>query len=488
MRILFVAAEVAPFAKVGGLADVAGGLPKALRELGHDVRVIMPLYQMIEDDPRWTLTTTIESFAVRMNEHWVKQATYKEAEIPCLDGPGVPIGFIGTDEWFPLSVDSESIYQPGGMQHLFFSEAVLRVLQETDWTPDVIHCNDWHTGFLPVLMREKYAATWSQTAAVFTIHNFAYQGEFGLEVLDALEVPRSLYNPEQVEAWGRVNFLKAGCVYADQVNTVSETYASQIQTPEYGNRLDGLMRHLNALGRLRGILNGIDVDEFNPATDPHLPANYSLENRQGKAVCKAELLAELGLKPIDGAPLFGVVTRVSSQKGIQLIVEAAQSLFSLPIQLIVQGLGEPQLCEELRALEKDFPDHFRYVERFDAPLAQRVYAGSDGFLMPSVFEPCGLGQMIAMRYGTVPVVRHTGGLADTVFEGHNGFVFERVSPMDLLAAMVRAHEAYAQPERWNELVEADMALDQAWSASAKEYVYMYQDAVRAYHVDLARTA
>ncbi len=476
MKILFVSAEVAPFAKVGGLADVAGALPKALKALGHDVRIVMPLYQMIEDDPRWELVTTLESFDVTMSAAWRKTATFKETE-----HEGLPIGFIGTDAWFPISTGSDSIYQPGGMQHLFFSEAVLTAMEDLDWIPDVVHCNDWHTGFLPVLMREKHADVWDQVACTFTIHNFAYQGDFGIEILDSLDLPRSLYNPEKVEAWGRVNFLKAGCVYADQVNTVSETYAQEIQTQEYGCKLDGLMRHLHGLGRLRGILNGIDTQVFNPETDANLPANYSLERFEGKATCKKALLEEVGMKPIDGAPLFGVVTRISSQKGIHLVMEAARAMFTLPIQLIIQGLGEPDMCEALRALEEKHPKNFRYIQRFDAPLAQRVYAGSDGFLMPSVFEPCGLGQMIAMRYGTVPVVRKTGGLADTVFEGTNGFVFERIAPMDLLAAVLRAHEAYQCLQIWQELVETGMAQDLSWSQSAKAYVRMYQDAVRARH-------
>jgi starch synthase len=480
MKILFVSAEVAPFAKVGGLADVAGALPKALRDLGHDVRVVMPLYKMIEDDPRWQIRTTIDSFDVRMNSEWVKQARFAETE-----HEGVPVGFIGTDEWFPNSVDSATLYQPGGMQHLFFSQAILAAMKELDWIPDVIHCNDWHTGFLPVLMREKHADTYARTGAVFTIHNFAYQGEFSMDVLDSLELPRSLFNPEQVEAWGRVNFLKAGCVYADEVNTVSESYAREIQTPEFGCRLDGLMRHLFQEGKLRGILNGIDVNEFNPATDRHIPANFSLSDLAGKAVCKDTLLEEVGLEPISGAPLCGVVTRISSQKGINLILEAARSMFTLPVQLVVQGLGEPALCDSLRALEEKYPKNFRYIERFDAALAQRVYAGSDAFLMPSAFEPCGLGQMIAMRYGTVPVVRKTGGLADTILEGQNGFVFERQSPMDLLAAVIRAHEAYQQPGRWHELMKAGMSADLSWRTSAKEYASMYLDARNARRSDLA---
>jgi starch synthase len=289
-------------------------------------------------------------------------------------------------------------------------------------------------------------------------------------------LPRSLFDPERVEAWGRVNFLKAGCVYADQVNTVSPNYAREIRTQEYGCRLDGLMRWLHEAKRLRGILNGIDTELFDPAADPDIPAGYGSSDLTGKEICKQKLLQELGMKPLEGAPLFGMVTRISGQKGLDLVLEAARSLFKLPVQLVIQGLGDPHMCEALKALEQKNPKHFRFVHRFDAPLAQRIYAGSDAFLMPSAFEPCGLGQLIAMRYGTVPVVRKTGGLADTVFEGHNGFVFERQAPMDLVAAVVRAYDSYQQPERWRELVLNGMSADYSWGRSARQYIAMIEDA------------
>ncbi|MGV3616926.1 MAG: glycogen synthase [Fimbriimonas sp.] len=471
MKVLIVSAEVAPFAKVGGLADVAGALPKALRALGHDARVVMPLYRMIEDDPRWTLQTTLPGFDVRLNPAWTKSATFKETEID-----GLPIGFIGTDEWFNESRDSESLYRPGGDMHLFFCSAVLRAMEELDWIPDVVHVNDWHTGFLPVLMREKGSARWDGVGTVFTIHNLAYQGEFGIEVLDALDLPRSLYQPEKLETWGRVNFLKAGCVYSDRVNTVSPNYAQEIQTPEYGCTLDGLMRHLATHGRLTGILNGIDTEVFDPETDPHLPARFSAANPSGKATDKQLLLRELGLPSIENAPLFGVVSRLSSQKGLDLIVQAAEAMFGLPTQLVIQGLGDPAISVALRDLERRFPQNFRFVERFDADLAQRIYGGCDGFLMPSAFEPCGLGQMIAMRYGTVPIVRATGGLKDTVFEGVNGFTFDRKDPVALVAAVARAADAYRDCDRWRELERAGLTGDFTWDRSAQAYVELYRAA------------
>lgn len=468
MRILIVSVEVAPLAKVGGLADVAGALPKALRKLGHDARIIMPLYRMVDNDPRWNLATTLDDFDVQMNSGWTKRAVFKETEVD-----GVPVGFIGTDEWYDKSVDSGSLYQPGGMQHLFFSQAVITAMEQLDWLPDVVHCNDWHTGFLPLLMREKASPAWDEVASVFTIHNLAYQGEFGMEVLDALELPHRLYNSEQVEAYGRVNFLKTGCVFADRVNTVSETYAAEIQTPDFGCSLEGLMTYLDSEGRLSGIANGIDYDVWNPATDPDVAAHFSADNTEGKRVCRSDLLRQVGMEEILGAPLFGVVSRLSSQKGMDLMLKAAEAMFSIPIQLIVQGQGDPALATAFCRLQERFPNNFRFHEQFDPPMAQKIYAGCDGFLMPSAFEPCGLGQMISMRYGTVPVVRATGGLADTVIEGHNGFVFDRLEPMDFLAAIERARDAYQNPAEWARIMDTGMRSDHTWTSSAALYAELY---------------
>jgi starch synthase len=472
MKVLFVSAEAAPFAKVGGLADVAGALPKALRALGHDARLVMPLYRMIEDDPRWKLETVFESIDVPMNPHWTQAAIYKE-----LVHEGLPVGFVGTDRWFTESVSSETLYVPGGEQHLFFCAAILKIMEALDWIPDVIHVNDWHTGFLPVLIKEKAADCWSKVATVFTIHNLAYQGEFGCEALDALGLSHGLYNSECVEAWGRVNFLKAGCTFADRVNTVSENYAREIQTPAFGAHLDGLMRHLAEEGRLSGILNGIDTEVFDPETDPDIPVHFNADRAEGKLTDRNLLLGELGLPALDSTPLFGVVSRLSSQKGLDIIVQAAETLFALPIQLVIQGLGEPPIAQALRELERQYPDNFRFVERFDAPIAQRIYAGCDGFLMPSAFEPCGLGQMIAMRYGTVPVVRRTGGLADTVFENRNGFVFEKQEPMAFIAAVTRAVNVYRSGGPWRTISRNGMKGDYGWTASAAKYARLYEAAI-----------
>lgn len=391
MKILLVAAEMSPIAKVGGLADVIGSLPKALRRIGVDARVLMPHYRMIDKTAENPPVSIVDPFSVQMNPRWRKQATLAETLVG-----GVPVYLLGTDQWFDRSVSSDTVYQPGGDQHLFLCAGVLEALQRIDWIPDVIHCHDWHTGFLPVLMKEKDPASWNRTASIFTIHNFAYQGEFGIDVLDRLDLSRRLFNPDQLETWGRVNFLKAGCVFADEVNTVSKVYAEEIQTPEYGCSLEGLMRYLDSRGRLTGIVNGIDYEEFDPQTDPNIPGHFSPNDMSGKEICKKRLQAELGL-PQNKMPLCGVVSRMSAQKGLDLLLACGVALVETPVQLVVQGLGDRTLIAGFRNLQAEFPRRVRMVEEFNAGLAQRIYAGCDMFLMPSRFEPCGLGQMIAKR-------------------------------------------------------------------------------------------
>lgn len=471
MKILFLSVEVSPFAKVGGLADVAGSLPKALLELGHDVRIVMPAYRMVEENPQYNVTGAIDSFRIDLNPNVSKNAYLKKTSLG-----KVPVYLLGTDEWFSDAVDSSTVYRLGIEQYLFFACGALKAVEDLGWIPDVVHCNDWHTGFVPVAMREKYSDVWDKVASVMTIHNLAYQGEFGPDVLDKMGLPVELFNHHQVEAHGRVNFLKSGCSYSDRVNTVSVNYAREVQTAQFGAGLDGLMRHLAHEGRFEGILNGLDVETFDPATDPDQAAPFCAGQLDGKAICRTALLKRLKLKPIDGAPILGVVSRLSHQKGIDLLIDCAPRLFELPIQLVVQGIGDSNLSQGLKELQRVHPEHVRFVEEFDPKIAQMIYGGSDGFLMPSLFEPCGLGQMIAMRYGTVPIVRQTGGLADTMFEGKNGFVFQESSADRLVDAVGRAVSAYGKPERWRKLVLTGMKADFSWKKSARAYVALYEAA------------
>lgn len=472
MKVLYVSAEVAPFAKVGGLADVAAGLPKAIKALGHDCRVILPYYQMIADNPRWKTQVIVDSFEVSMNPVWTKTASLHQLEFE-----GMTYYFIQTDEWFTESKDSGSMYQTGGEVHAFFVAATIRAMEMIHWIPDVVHANDWHTGFLPVLLKEKAGAIWDKTGSVYSIHNMAYQGEFGVEALDWLDLSHDLYNFEQVEAWGRVNFMKAGMSFADVVNTVSPTYAQEVQSGEYGCGLEGLNRYLSENDRLFGVLNGLDYSVWNPKTDPRIIANYSANQLDGKRACKEALLELLGFTPIEGAPLIGMISRISTQKGFDLLVSAAEELFHRPIQMVVQGLGDPHIIVGLTQLQEKYPNQFRFLNAFDEQLAQQIYSGCDAFLMPSSFEPCGLGQLIAMRYGTVPIVRATGGLRDTVIEGWNGFAFENRSRSEFIDAVTRAHHAFGTPE-WDTLVANGMNGDFDWTGSAKQYVELYEKAVK----------
>ncbi len=471
LKVLYVSVEVEPFAKVGGLADVAGSLPVALQEMGHDVKIAMPAYGKVLHDG-FKVRTVTDKLPVEMNSWNTITGSLHETELD-----GVPVWLLGGKHYFDGIHRSEDVYSPGCDAYLFFAAAILKACESQGWIPDVIHCNDWHTGFLPVLLREKGGEAWKKTASVYSIHNLAYQGEFGPDILDLVGLPRSLFNMHQLETFGSVNFLKAGCVYADQVNTVSPTYSREIQTPEYGVRLWGLMGDLAKLGRLHGILNGINVKQFDPATDPHIASHFSAEDLSGKAACKEALQRELNLPVDPEVPVYGIVSRLSNQKGFDILIRQAYGMLSLPAQLVVVAVGDPWAANELRQLEADWPDRVRFVERFDPPFAQKVYAGSDFFLMPSAFEPCGLGQMIAMRYGTIPVVRRTGGLCDTVFENENGFTFDHSGGRELYEAIRRSSEVFKDRARIEQLRKKGMAGDYTWASRAAEYVAMYQQGV-----------
>lgn len=472
IKILVVSVEVAPFAKVGGLADVAASLPKALRAQGHDARILMPGYRMVIDDARYAARAVGLPYTVSVNP-WteVPSQTYETVH------DGVPVYLLSGTGQFDHVTRSEEVYSPGRDAYLYLAHGILAACEELDWIPDVIHLNDWHTGLVAPVLRELGGAKWANTATVYTIHNLAYQGDFGADTVEAAGLPSRLYNMHQMETFGGVNFLATGCKFSDQVNTVSPTYAREIQTDEFGCRQWGLMRDLAAQGRLRGILNGIDTDHWNPANDPFLAAPFTAEDLSGKAVCKEALQRELELPVEAGVPIVSVVSRLSNQKGFDLMIRAAYGMLDLPIQFVVLGVGDPWAAEQLRQLQGEWPDRVRFIERFDAPLAQRIYGGSDLFLMPSAFEPCGLGQLFALRYGTVPIARSTGGLADTVFEPENGFVFQNRSPREFFECLKRGVKAYADRESFSAVVRRGMQGDYGWDKSAKEYVQMYQDAL-----------
>jgi starch synthase len=480
-RILMISAEVAPLAKVGGLADVAGALPKALHALGHDARILMPAYPMVEADTRWQMEL-LTQFEVAIRPDWTETATVSQLTLPS----GVRVYLLRVGDWFANATESTKLYAVDPRAYVAFCRATVEWLtRHTDWTPQVVHCNDWHTALVPVYLRTPRTERTDAMATVFTIHNLAYQGVFEKAFFGELGLPDYLFDIEGLEFYGKVNLIKGALLYSDRVNTVSPTYAAEIQTPEYGERLEGLLRRLADERRLSGILNGIDYDEWNPETDPHIPAHYSATNLQGKATCKAELQRACGWQPDPSKAVIGLVSRLTDQKGLDLIKSLGAKLLQLPIQFVLLGTGDPAYERYFRSWHKRHRAIVHATIGFDNAWAHRIYAGADMFLMPSRFEPCGLGQMISLRYGTIPIVRQTGGLADSIAPydaargAGNGFVFREYKPSALYDAVRQAVEAFQDADAWQALVARVMQQDWSWSRSAGAYAALYAEALEA---------
>ncbi|PYM34570.1 MAG: glycogen synthase GlgA [Candidatus Rokuibacteriota bacterium] len=480
MRLLLISSEVEPFAKTGGLADVAGALPQALATLGHDVRVLMPKYRGVER--HGTLRTAVPRVRVPIGDRTTEGALL-EGRL----GRAVPVYFLAHDHYY----DRPALYGTGQGDYLdncerfiFFCRGALEALRALGWTPHVIHANDWQSGLVPVYLETLYKddPALGEVGTLFTIHNLAYQGVFWHFDMPLTGLGWDLFTPAGLEFYGKLNFLKGGLVFADVLNTVSKTYAQEIQTAEFGCGLEGVLQYRRA--DLHGVVNGIDVAAWDPATDRDITKPYSAEDLAGKAACKQALAQELGIDA-DGAPIIGIVSRLAAQKGLDLVLAALPELVDAGFALALLGAGEP-------GLETAFGDSARASRGrvairtgFDNALARRIYAGADMFLMPSRYEPCGLGQMISMRYGTIPIVRRTGGLADTVVEARparrtgTGFGFAEPTARALLEAATRALAAYREPALWRQLQRNAMAQDFSWPASAREYVALYRKAAKA---------
>jgi len=474
MKILFTASECVPFCKTGGLADVVGSLAPALAEQGHDVRVVIPKYSAIPDEYERRMTHTVD-FEVSLG--WRRQY----CGIEQLEKGGVTYYFLDNRYYFGRSY----IYGLGGDEHerfAFFCRGVLNALPLIPFTPDVIHAHDWQTGMVPALLRIQYAGLprYDGIRTVFTIHNLQYQGVFGIkDVQDMLGLPNSVFTDDKLEYFGNVNFLKAGVVYADQVTTVSPSYAEEIQTAFYGERLDGLLRARR--NSLSGILNGLDVREFDPATDTRIAQAYTASDLSGKAACKKALQEELGLEVRPDVPVIAMVGRLNSQKGLDLVDYVIADIMREDLQLVCLGMGESRYVNLFSWAEQNYPGRVAAQFVMDSDLAHRVYAGADIFLMPSAFEPCGLSQMIALRYGTVPVVRETGGLRDTVlsyneFTGEgNGFSFFNYNAHDMLHVIQRALRYFWDDKpTWQKLQRRGMEEDYSWRKSSQRYLEIYQ--------------
>jgi starch synthase len=473
MKVLFVTSEVAPFSKTGGLGDVAGALPAALAALGHDVKVVSPRYADVRDS---RLTPTGHSLLLRL---------------PFGTPGGAVLSLQLSERLELLFLENAQFFERGGLYGDRFGEfgdnhrrftyltmGALQAAQRLRFIPDIVHFNDWQTGLGPVALRRGFQGTpLERTRSVMTIHNLAYQGQFGKDIMGDLGLPWDLFTADNgLEFYDAVNFLKGGITFADALTTVSPTYAKEIQTPEQGFGLDGLLRRRAHV--LTGIVNGIDTQDWNPGTDPHLPAHFGPQDLEGKVRCKRELLSRYGL-PDDGAPVFGIVSRLAWQKGIDLLLDVMPTALQAHMRFVAVGNGDAGYEEGLRQLQARFPGQVGVHIGFDLGLSHLLEAGSDFFLMPSRYEPCGLNQMYSQRYGTVPIVRATGGLADTV-EGSmdgTGILFEAFHRTALLAAIRRALALYADPPRLDAFRRRGMEKDFSWAASARKYEALYASLV-----------
>lgn len=476
LKICLVSAEVAPLAKTGGLADVSAALATALSERGHDVALVMPLYKRMRDEGvEFEAVRHMQDLVVEIGPHRYRVAVQR-AHLPsgqdvlCLDCPAL--------------FERDGIYTDDADEHRRFAllaRGALSICQADGWAPDILHVNDWHVGLGPLML--KLLASWdglfARTRSVLTIHNLGYQGVFGAGVVDDLGLApaRHMLHQEDLLA-GRVGFLKTGLLYADAITTVSETYAREIQTPEQGVGLDGLLRARAA--DVVGIVNGIDDDVWDPATDPHLPANFDADDLAGKVECKVTLQERLGLVVDADAPTFGIVSRLVGQKGFELVFAPfAEMLTHHDARLVVLGSGEPESEANFADLQRRFPGRVCFWRGYNDPLAHLIEAGADAFVMPSRYEPCGLNQMYSQRYGTVPIVRRTGGLADTV-ENYDastgegtGVVFDHLNEDGMRWALGRALELYAEPDHWAAMRANGMARDFSWRRQSGLYEDLY---------------
>jgi starch synthase len=481
VKVLFVSSEVTPFRKTGGLGDVAGALPKALKARGIDVRVVMPLYRGI----RWNELEPLEGVLEVPMFYGTARAAVRMTTLP---GSDVPIYFLEHYGYF----DRPEVYGPadgGGYadnleRFTFFSRASLELARALGFEPDVVHANDWQTALVPIYLNTLYrGAPLRRAATLFTIHNLAFQGVFDGGELFVTGLPSERYVPGELEHYGAMNLMKGGLVHATLLSTVSPTYAAEIQRPEHGAGLDGVIAARS--GDLHGILNGIDTGEWDPETDRLLPARYSATDLSGKAICKRELQREMGLPVRGKTPLFGAVSRLTPQKGFDLLAQAMERLLGWDLSIVLLGSGDSDAEEYFNALSRAPGEKFRARIGFDNGLAHRIEAGCDFFLMPSRFEPCGLNQMYSLRYGTLPIVHATGGLADTVQnydeatgEG-TGFVIHRLDAKSLGDTVGWALATYfSRPRDVDAMRRRGMNVDFSWTRAAESYEALYREAYR----------
>ena len=466
MKVLFVAYEVYPFAKVGGLADVAGTLPKFLKKLGVDIEIVMPYHPGIG-------TRNIISTGLKLSTTYVENGYVFDAFESTLPDSDVRVFLLRNEEL----IDSAEIYggRDLGVQAMAFCDAVTSFIQGRSY--DVVHINDWQTALVAPYLEDLGK---SAPARLFTIHNLGYQGDFSPDYFYRAGLPDRFFTYEGVLHYGKLNFLKSALIYADVLNTVSKTYAEEIQTEEYGAGLHEVLRFRK--DDLFGVLNGIDYDIYDPQRDIRLPYSFTVENLDGKAKCKSALQQELKLEVSD-RPLISLISRLVHQKGLDILSDVVHNIVAHGVQMVILGTGDNHFESVFRSVSKRYPEMVSVNLLFDQDLAQRIYAGSDMFLMPSLYEPCGLGQMFSMRYGTIPIVRYTGGLKDTVREFDeklstgNGFGFTEYSGDALFEAVKRAVSYFDRKGIWRKIIKNAMETDCSWSRSADEYITLYDSSI-----------
>jgi starch synthase len=483
LKILYVTSEMAPLISTGGLADVARALPKALRRRGNDVRVAMPCYRQIPESQKGDPYCLVEADLGAKTEYGaLRVATAPDPEIPLylLEHEG----YFGRER--PYGTGAYE-YDDNAERYCFFCQALLHGIPQTHWKPDIVHCHDWHTAALPVLLRNSWNshAFWQHMPVLFTIHNLAFQGRYPEAKMTATGLSQDLFHANALEYEGDMSLMKGAIAFSTRINTVSPRYAREIQTMEYGEGLDGMLR--TRCEDLSGILNGVDYEVWNPETDPHIPANYSPDRLNGKAACKQALQKETGLREKD-IPLFGIVSRLYWQKGHQLVVDALDRFMEADVQMVVLGSGDPALESAFAEAAARYPDKLKVFLDFDIPLSHRIEAGSDFFLMPSRYEPCGLSQLYSMAYGTIPVVRRTGGLADSILNLNpvhrrhqcaSGISFVPLTPEALLKSIRRAIALYQDKDAMNRIRRYMMSRDFSWDRSCRAYEDLYREAIAA---------
>lgn len=475
MKVLFVGSEANPFIKTGGLGDVLGSLPKSLIKSDVDARVVIPKYKKINENLKKELKF-LKWFMVPVGWRTQYCGVFEYEE----DG----VKYYLLDNEYYFGRDGLYGYYDDGERFAFFNRAVLSFLKLVDFQPDIIHCNDWHTGMIPVLLKVEYAKDlfYFNIKSVFSIHNIKFQGVFPKEILsDLFGYDLEPYYNGSLAFDGGVSFMKGGVLYSDRISTVSYSYVDEIKTQEYGERLDSILRERGYV--LNGILNGIDYKEFNPEEDKLIYENFSKNSLEGKAVNKKELQKELGLPVNENAAMISMVTRLTNQKGLDLVVDIADKLLQHDIQLVILGTGDYHYENHFRGLADRYRDKVSANIKFDNGLAHKIYAASDMFLMPSLFEPCGLGQLIALRYGTVPIVRETGGLKDTIFPYNqysglgNGFSFRNYNANELLSVTEYALDIFRDKDKWNSIVMQALDSDNSLEKSANDYNEMYKELI-----------